>query len=301
MSLIIETGSGIRNANAYVDSAYVTNYLTARNRQTENGWSTSSSVIQNAAIIAATDYIDKRFGHKFKGISKIVFEEIYAEAKLTFNGNPISGEDLILGDDTYFFVSSLSGNSYEILIGASASITASNFEAAINGATGAGILYASETPQSRHASALASGAIVTLTAKAPGSSGSLSVLSGPLTNVIITSFSGGKDGGAQSLCWPRSEAYDQNGTEILGIPDRLKQAVSEYAVRAVSQVLLPDPTIDPYAGRVNQRTETVGPITESVKYDSGTVGSVIFTPYPSADKLLRPLLLGSGNGGVIRG
>jgi hypothetical protein len=66
-------------------------------------------------------------------------------------------------------------------------------------------------------------------------------------------------------------------------------------------MLLPDPTVDPYSGRVSARTEQVGPIIESYKYDAGTAGTVIFTPYPSADKLLRPLLLGSGNGGVIRG
>jgi hypothetical protein len=301
MALIIETGAGVRNANAYVNAAYVTSYLTARNRQTENGWAAATDAVKEAAIVAATDYVDKRFGHRFKGVPKVTFDETYAEAELVFGGNPDPADELTLGDDIYTFVSSLSGDPYEVLIGASATTTVLNLEAAINGAAGAGVAYGLGTAQSRHASALAAGAVLTLTASAPGTSGALSVLEGPVTNVSITGFSGGKDGGIQPLCWPRTGAYDQTGTEILGIPDRLKQAVSEYAVRASADILLPDPTTDPYGGRVNQRTETVGPITESVRYDSGTVGTVTFTPYPSADKLLTPLLLGSGNGGVIRG
>jgi len=301
MALVIETGVGVRGANAYVNAAYVTAYLTARNRQTENSWSTAVTAAQEAAIIAATDYVEKRFGHKFKGVPKVTFDESYAEAELAFSGLPDPADELTLGDDVYTFVASLSGDPYEVLIAASATLTASNLEAAINGAAGAGVLYGSETPQSRHASALASGAVLTLTSLAPGTSGALSVLSGPVTDVAITGFSGGRDGGIQPLHFPATGAYDQTGTEILGIPDRLKQAVSEYAVRAVADILLPDPTTDVYGGRVNQRTETVGPISESWKYDSGTVGTVVFTPYPAADKLLRPLLLGSGNGGVIRG
>lgn len=301
MALVIETGVGVRGANSYVNIAYVTSYLTARNRQAENSWSTAVAAAQEAAIIAATDYVEKRFGHKFKGVSKTVFDESYAEAELSFSGLPDPADELTLGDDTYTFVSSLSGSQYEVLIAASATLTAANLEAAINGAAGAGATYGSETPQSRHASAFAAGAVLTLTSLAPGASGALSVLQGPVTNVTITGFSGGRDGGIQPLHFPADDAYDQNGMEILGIPDRLKQAVSEYAVRAVAKVLLPDPTTDAYGGRVNSRTESVGPILESWEYDSGTVGSITFTPYPSADKLLRPLLLGSGNGGVIRG
>lgn len=301
MALIIETGVGVRNANAYVNSAYVTSYLTARNRQTENSWSTSSSTIQDAAVVAATDYVDKRFGPKFKGVPKVTFDETYAEAEMEFGGLPDPADELTLGDDVYTFVSSLSGDAYEVLIGASATTTCQNLEAAINGAAGAGATYGLGTAQSRHASALSAGAVLTLTSLAPGASGALSVLQGPVTNVTITGFTGGKDGGIQPLCWPRTGAYDQTGVEVLGIPDRLKQAVAEYAVRAVASILLPDPTTDVYGGRVNSRTETVGPISESWKYDAGTVGTVIFVPYPAADKLLRPLLLGSGNGGVIRG
>lgn len=299
MSLIIETGVGVRGANAYVNAAYVTTYLTARNRQTENSWNSSTDAVKEAAIVAATDYIDKRFGPRFKGSPAVSLDETYATTTLTFTGLPADSETLTLGDETWTFVSALSGATYEVLIGASATTTAANFEAAINGASGAGVTYGLATPQSRHASALAALGVLTLTALAPGTSGSLTVLTGSLTNVTVGTFSGGLDGGTQPLSWPRNYAYDEQGYLITGIPDRLKMAVSEYAVRAVSATLLPDPTVDPYAGSVKVRTEKVGPIEESYEYVAGTVGKITFKPYPAADKLLRPLLLGSG--GVIRG
>ena len=301
MSLVVETGAGVRGANAYVNAAYVTAYLTARGRETENSWSTADSAVQEAGIVAATDYVDKRFGPKFKGIPKVVLTAEYATALLTFSGVPDPDEELTIGDDVYTFVSALSGAAYEVLIGASATATAAALEAALNSGDGAGLLYGLGTAQSRHVSAVAAAGAVTLTASAPGPSGALTSLSGTVTNLTITGFSGGKDGGIQPLCWPRTGAYDQQGNEIVGLPDRLKQAVSEYAVRAISAGLLPDPSVDTYGGRISARTEQVGPIIESYKYDAGSVGTVIFTPYPSADKLLRPLLLGSGNGGVIRG
>lgn len=301
MTLVVETGVGIREANSYIDVQYVTDYLTIRNRQTENSWSSSDDEVKVAAVVSATDYVDKRFGHRFKGLPKFTFEEVNAKAELSFSGLLEPTEELTLGDDIYTFVSSLSGDPYEVIISTSVEDTASNLEAAINGGVGAGVTYGLGTPQSRHATAKASGVVLSLTAKAAGSSGSLTVLEGDVSNLEIKRFSGGKDGGLQPLCWPRARAYDERGQEIQGIPDRLKKAVSEYAVRAVSKDLLPDPVTDTFGGRVNQRTEIVGPITESWKYDIGSAGTVIFSPFPAADRLIRPLLLGSGNGGVIRG
>ncbi len=300
MALIIETGVGIREANAYTNAAYVTAYLTARNRQTENNWNSANDDLKDAAIIAATDYIDTRFGSRFRGVPAIIFTEVKASAELLFSGLPDPADELTLGDDVYKFVSSLSDDAYEVLIGASAADTASNLEAAINGAAGAGVTYGLGTPQSRHSAAKAAGAVLTLTARAAGAGGNLSVLEGPVTNVTITGFSGGKDGGQQPLSWPRASAYDQQGNLITGIPDRLRQVVAEYAVRAISSPLLPDPAVDPYGGKLYSRREQVGPIQEEARYSRMSGSSDIFVPYPAADRLIRPLLLGSG-GGVIRG
>ena len=300
MALIVETGTGIREANAYTDVAYVTSYLTARNRQTENGWDNATTEAKEAAVIAATDYIDTRFGARFRGVQSFTFTDEKAKAELLFSGLPDPADELTLGDDVYKFVVSLSGEAYEVLIGASGAATASNLEAAIMAGPGAGVTYGLGTPQSRHSTAKAAGAVLTLTAKAAGAGGNLSVLRGPIENVTITGFSGGRDGGIQPLAWPRSNAYDQQGNLIQGIPDRLRQVVAEYAVRAVASVLLPDPAVDPYGGKLYSRAEQVGPIREEARYSRMTGSSDVFVPYPAADRLIRPLLLGSG-GGVIRG
>jgi len=300
MALIVETGTGIREANAYTDVAYVTSYLTARNRQNENGWNTATTAAKEAAVIAATDYIDTRFGARFRGVPSFTFTDEKAKATITFNGLPLVGQTLTLGDDVYTFVASLSGAAFEVIRGANAEAVATNLEAAIMAGPGAGVTYGLGTPQSRHAGAARAGAVLTLTAKAAGAGGNLSVLQGPLANAVIVPFAGGRDGGIQPLAWPRSSAYDQQGNLIQGIPDRLRQVVAEYAVRAVASVLLPDPAVDPYGGKLYSRAEQVGPIREEARYSRMTGSSDVFVPYPAADRLIRPLLLGSG-GGVIRG
>ena len=67
MTLIVEDGSGVVGANAYMTVAEVTAYLTDRNRQTENSWNSVAAAVAEAAVIAATDFIDRRFGQRFKG------------------------------------------------------------------------------------------------------------------------------------------------------------------------------------------------------------------------------------------
>lgn len=299
MSLIIETGVAVRNANSYIDLAYVTSYLTDRNRQSENSWSTKTQAEQEAALIDATDYIDKKFGRRFRGSKKVTLVGGSATATLTLSGLPSNDETFILGDETWKFVSSLSGSTYEILIGASESETVTNAAAALNGAAGAGVTYGTATPQSRHATATALAGVLTLTALAAGTSGSLTSFSGSITNGVLSSFSGGTDGDLQPLQWPRQYAYDEAGNVINGIPRQIKQAVAEYAVRAVASTLLPDPSVDQFGGSVQRRLEKVGPIEEEYEYVPGSVGKMIFKPFPQADKILVPLLINSG--GVIRG
>lgn len=299
MTLVVETGVAVRGANAYVNVAYVTAYLTARNRATENSWSTAGTPTQEAAIIAATDYVDKRFGNRFKGLPAVSLTETLATAEVTFTGVPTAADTITIGDETYVFVASLTGAVNEILIGATAAACAENLAAALNGGDGAGTTYGVGTPQSRHVSATAAAGVLALTATAPGAQGSLTALSEALDNAtIISPFSGGVDGGLQPLSWPRNYAYDDRGQPISGIPERLKQAVAEYAVRATGSALLPDPTVDTYAGSLNRRKEKVGPIEEEYEYVPGSTGMRIYKPYPAADKILRPLLLGSG--GVVR-
>jgi hypothetical protein len=114
------------------------------------------------------------------------------------------------------------------------------------------------------------------------------------------------------------------------IPDKLKQAVAEYALRSVSlHELSPDP-ISPVpkqvnlhghtrdlssTGEVSKKTEKVGPIEESVEYRFGddtvtaaglaTKSSLVsdynIPEYPAADMLLEELLANVSTRRIVRG
>lgn len=285
MALVVETGAGLRNANSYIATAFVTTYLTDRNRVTENTWSSRTTAEQEAAVIAATDYIEKRFGARFKGYQEFTFEEVFATATLTFSGLPLNGETLTLGDETWTFVTTSTGADYEIVIGADAAGTATNVVSAISGT-------------SRHATATADSAVVTFTAEADGTSGNDTVLSGTITNGVIVAFSGGQDGGSQPLSFPRCSLYDRSGIEVLGIPRKLKEATAEYAVRAVVAALMTDGAIINASGAVERIKEKVGPIETETRFVDGSYLQAQIVPYPAADRLLSEFM--TTGGAVIR-
>lgn len=85
----------------------------------------------------------------------------------------------------------------------------------------------------------------------------------------------------QSCEFPRGE-------EAL-MPVKMKQAVAEYALRALTTVLAPDPTTDATGGKVIEKTEIVGPLEETTKYSEST-SLALLKPYPAADMLLRGLI-----------
>lgn len=89
-----------------------------------------------------------------------------------------------------------------------------------------------------------------------------------------------------------------NNIPAAGVPTKLKQAVCEYALRALSASLAPDLTVDERGLQVAAKTEKVGPLEESTVYVT-TSGVKVFRAYPTADMLLRDLVIGQGR--VIRG
>ena len=301
MTLVLETGAGVRLANSYVTAAYVTTYLTTRGRETENSWDSATSAQMDDACVAATDYIEKRFGGKFLGEPRFSFDEVDAEGAVTFSGLPSDTETLSLGDVTYTFVSSLGATDNSVLIGADASATATNLYHAIT-ATAAqdDVLYANVTEANRHATATApSAAVVALTAAATGTGGNATTLTSAATNVSLTAFSGGADGGDQPLAFPRRYLYTpRTGLEITGIPRKLMEATAEYTSRAHAALLLPDPTTDDAGGQVKRILDQVGPIRTEVEYTDGTYGVQLIKPYPAADKLLRDFI--TAGAGAIR-
>lgn len=97
----------------------------------------------------------------------------------------------------------------------------------------------------------------------------------------------------QALSFPRTDiGWDD------AVPTGIKRAVAEYALRALSAPLAPDPTVDATGAAVKSTKEVVGPIeTEVVYQDAGQVVQP-FKPYPAADMLVRPFLRSSS--GLIR-
>jgi hypothetical protein len=92
----------------------------------------------------------------------------------------------------------------------------------------------------------------------------------------------------QGLSWPRLyvPVSDSPVCEDYyeGVPTPLKNAIAEYAQRAVSGTLLPDPTQDPF---VTQSKVKAGPIeTETRRLP----GFQTFAPIPSAELWLKPLV-----------
>lgn len=86
-----------------------------------------------------------------------------------------------------------------------------------------------------------------------------------------------------------------------GMPEALKKATCEYALRAMLAPLAPDPEYDESGRIVIESKEKVGPITEEKKYSQSFGGGIDWRVYPSADAYMRPLLNAAALGGrVIR-
>lgn len=64
MAFLVETGGGVDDANAYIDTDYFDDYHTDRGHTSAVALDDD---VKKACIIRATDYVDKRFGRKFRG------------------------------------------------------------------------------------------------------------------------------------------------------------------------------------------------------------------------------------------
>lgn len=293
MTLTIETGAGVRGANAYAPTAYVTTYLTNRGRET--AWSALAAAEMEDAVIAATDYIETRWGGKFLGQREFEFTETSSTGSIVFAGLPSTTETIVVGDQTYTFISALTGVVNEVLIGADAAGTASNlYDALVADADGDATTYGTGTPANPHVTPVLATATITLTATADGISGDYTVLTTSATNTTANALSGGIDGGSQPLSFPRLYLRDRGGNLVCGVPMRLKQAMAEYADRARVELLSPDPAGDDTSGSVIRLKEKIGTLESDVTYSEGTYLQGSLKPYPAADRLLLEYLPMSG-------
>lgn len=298
MTLILETGAGVKEANSYVLPDFVTTYLTDRGREAEGLWSTAAAAQQEAACIAATDYIDKRWGAQFKSTRAVLFNGENALAQLNYTGNPADADTFTLGDQAYIYVTVLAdlGNN-EILIGVDTDETVQNTIDAINGNID-NLNFSRFLGENRNATAILVEGFtdkMRLVARQVGVTGNTITLTATSTSITVNStFVNGVDGGSQPLEFPRLALFDQDGRAVPGIPLKLKQSASEYAVRALTAALYQDPTIDPSARTVNRNKQKVGPIETDVTFEEGGALSQVIRPYPAADSLLSDYVLPTG-------
>lgn len=112
-------------------------------------------------------------------------------------------------------------------------------------------------------------------------------------------FVGTRASYAQALSWPRDDAVSRDGFELVDmVPKQLKDAVCEYALRALTAALLPDPTGGATAGGVKRQRNKVGSLETETEWVEGSSPSMI-PAYPAADLLLVPILR-NGSGRVSR-
>ena len=102
-------------------------------------------------------------------------------------------------------------------------------------------------------------------------------------------FKGRREKANQGLSWPRFGAYDRDGFILSEVPQQLKKAVAEYALRAISYgELAPDvpPTVprqDNSVGTVEETsTTTSGAVTEETTEVAGAVKTTIRYSSPSS-------------------
>lgn len=103
----------------------------------------------------------------------------------------------------------------------------------------------------------------------------------------------------QTTEWPRLGAWDRDRYIVNGIPTQVKDATAEYALRALTAVLAPDPTAAASGAQVESYTKTVDVISESYTFANG--GNFVMPRYPAADQKLIRTGLVRPSGEIIRG
>ena len=289
MPLTVERGFSSPVANGYISSGFLTAYLEERNRSTENGYDTASSVARDAAIIAATSYIDTRWGARLRGIRKKSMPATAAVGIVEFMAatNVVENDTITIEDTTYTFKSS-PATVNEVELGNSVLLSLENFVNIVN-----------EQNLLLSATKVKNQTVVRLTTLQTGAHGNYFSLASNSNGLTTTPFSGGADGGSQPLEFPRFGLYDSSGRTVEGIPTKLCQATAEYAIRALNGQLYTDPTVSVSGRSVRESYAKIGPIEERTVYEAGGAVSSPIKPYPAADRLLAEYLTPGGR--AIRG
>lgn len=107
-----------------------------------------------------------------------------------------------------------------------------------------------------------------------------------LDNIYGDRWTGRRIEQTMSLDWPRFNSYDEDGwlldTDI--VPQRIKDATVELALRSVSNELITDLSTP---GTIKREKSKVGPLEEEIEYAGGRGQQ---RKYPEVEAILRPLL-----------
>lgn len=267
--MIVEDGSGILNANSYVDINFVDAYATARGRI---AWTDITvDATKEAAIIAATDYMENRFGWRFLGQRKYNYQK-RAKATFTMNTQPTTGDVVEIAGVTFAFEPFASH--YDSLYELSLLINAAGYGTEFGYALSLIVYAPMEGPE--------------------GDTIEVSTTSAAASWNFETLVGGNFEGQTQALHFPRINLINKEGYPIYGIPKRLKEANAEYAIRALAGPLAPDPLLGPGGQIVSRVMEKLGPIEEEYSYLRGTLEKM--GSYPAADSMLREFLSGNQGG-----
>ncbi len=275
-----------------------------------------SDALVASAIVRATKYMDSRF--QFIGV-KLVTTNVQATSALNATANFNDTETVTIGAKTYTFQMTLTNADGHVHIGLTRDLSVVNLVNAIN-ASGGGV------PGTDYALASVPDFSVTASAPSPGSMMVLAITAGISGNSIAVSQAtanatwtsatllGGMS--PQSTQWPRAAGstnfvpwFDVNfltpvifdsfdgmdsfvavvgpdNNKVLGIPQAVRDATAEYALRALSIPLFQDMP-SPVGGRsLVSQTIKVDTIEQSTEWSPMQSGGFFMPAYPIADLML---------------
>ncbi len=97
----------------------------------------------------------------------------------------------------------------------------------------------------------------------------------------------------QSMEWPRTNAFYNDGRIASGVPVEIEECVAELALKQLSGEIAPDPEYSDTNTPVTQLRQKVGPIEEETHFGDGG-NPISFRAYPFAEEKMKELVL-NGN------
>ena len=276
--MIIEDGSGIRDANSYTTVSFFRAYHTARGVPGIDSVTLPDASVE-ALLVKATDYIDTKWGPYFMG--RKMYRALQSRSIFTLTDNPSDGDTVTFGSVTYTFADVPSGN-------LDVEIAGTSFETLYNLAT----VFATNENADLAGSAFFGDYTSVLHVFTTGDG--VSTTESSANGSFNAATSTGVSSLPQVLEFPRSGLTDRAGNLVRGVPLRLQQATAEYALRAKDGTLAPDLEVDASGMILEGSRQKVGPI----ETEKTLVRGQLLRPYPAADRLLTEYV---HSGGVIRG